>query len=94
MGMDKSWVNTDTDCSFSAPDFHIPGRQLGLEDGAYCRKQTLRGGRQSGVEIIEISNGLLSLRVCPTRGMGIVDGALGAHFLGWRSPVREILPPQ
>jgi hypothetical protein len=46
MGMDKSWVNTD--CSFSAPYFHIPGRQLGLEDGAYCRMQTLRGGRQSG----------------------------------------------
>jgi hypothetical protein len=92
--MERTWIITDTDSSFCAPDFHIPGRQLGFDDNSYCRKLTLRGGRQAGVEIIEISNGLLSLRVCPTRGMGIIDGRFGAHSLGWSSPVREIVHPQ
>jgi hypothetical protein len=92
--MERTWVISDTDASFCAPDFLIPGSQLGLQEGAYCRKVTLAAGRQTGVEIIEISNGVLSLRVCPTRGMGIIDGRLGAHPLGWRSPVREIVHPQ
>jgi hypothetical protein len=92
--MEKTWIITDSDSSFSAADFYISGSQLGLQDNAYCRKVTLAAGRQAGVEIIEISNGLLSLRVCPTRGMGIIDGRFGAHPLGWKSPVREIVHPQ
>ncbi|MBN1837684.1 MAG: DUF4432 family protein [Spirochaetales bacterium] len=92
--MEPTWVITDTDASFRAADFLIPGDKLGLPPGAYCRKLTLRGGRQEGVEVIEISNGTLSLRVCPTRGMGILDGRLGSHALGWSSPVREIVHPQ
>jgi hypothetical protein len=92
--MEKAWIITDTDSSFCAPDFQIQGRQLGLGDGAGCRKVTLRGGRQAGVELIELSNGLVSFRVCPTRGMGLIDGRFGTHFLGWRSPVREIVHPQ
>jgi hypothetical protein len=91
--MERIWIIADTDSSFSASDFHIPGRELGFDDTAYCRKVTLSAGRQAGVEIIEICNGVLSLRVCPTRGMGIIDGRFGAHALGWRSPVREIVHP-
>jgi hypothetical protein len=92
--MEKTWIISDTDSSYCAQDFQIPGSQLGFDDGAYCRKTTLSGGRQAGVQLIEICNGLLSLRVCPTRGMGIIDGRFGSHFLGWRSPVREIVHPQ
>jgi hypothetical protein len=91
--MEKIWIITDTTASFAASDFCIPGREFGWDDAAYCRKMTLSGGRQAGVEIIEISNGLLTLRVCPTRGMGILDGRFGAHPLGWQSPVREIIHP-
>lgn len=92
--MEKNWIITDSTTSFSASDFCIPGREFGFPDEAYCRKVTLHGGRQEGVEILEISNGLLSLRVCPTRGMGIIDGKFGSHFIGWKSPVREIVHPQ
>ena len=92
--MEKIWIITDTNASFSASDFCIPGSEFGFDDAAYCRKMTLSGGRQTGVEIIEISNGLLTLRVCPTRGMGIIDGRFGPHPLGWQSPVREIVHPQ
>jgi hypothetical protein len=92
--MDRTWIIADAASSFVAADFCIPGGQLGLDDAAYCRKMTLSAGRQTGVEIIEISNGVLSLRVCPTRGMGIIDGRFGVHPLGWTSPVREIVHPQ
>jgi len=92
--VERTWIITDSGSSFSTSDFAIPGPELGLGSGAFCRKRTLSGGRQAGVELIEISNGIVSLRVCPTRGMGIIDGSFGPHFLGWRSPVREIVHPQ
>ena len=92
--MERTWIVTDVSSSFSASDFAIPGKELGMGSGAFCRKTTLSGGRQSGVELLEISNGIVGLRVCPTRGMGIIDGRFGSHFLGWHSPVREIVHPQ
>ena len=92
--MERTWIITDSCSSFSASDFAIAGKELGLGGAASCRKRTLSGGRQTGVELIELSNGIVSLRVCPTRGMGIIDGSFGGHFLGWHSPVREIVHPQ
>ncbi len=92
--MEKTWIITDAGSSFSASDFSIPGRELGLDSNALCRKTTLNGGRQAGVELIEISNGVVRLRICPTRGMGIIDGSFRSHFLGWHSPVSEIVHPQ
>ena len=92
--MEPYWVITDSSSSFSASDFMISGSSLGIDKEAYCRKTTLTGGRQNGVEIIEISNGKITLNVCPTRGMGIIDGSCGGKHLGWRSPVSEIVHPQ
>jgi Domain of unknown function (DUF4432) len=92
--VERTWIITDACSSFSASDFTIAGRELGLDSTAFCRKTTLHGGRQTGVELIELSNGIVSLRVCPTRGMGIIDGSFGSRFLGWHSPVRDIVHPQ
>ncbi|MCA9065841.1 MAG: aldose 1-epimerase family protein [Planctomycetaceae bacterium] len=58
------------------------------------RKRTLRGGRQEGVEVITIDTGKLLIHVCPTRGMGILDVAMGDVRLKWDSPVRDIVNPQ
>ena len=92
--MEKSLVITDFKFSFSSSSFDIPGKDLGIGENGYCRKHTLRGGKQEGVEIIEISNGIISLCVCPTRGMGIIDGSFKSHHIGWHSPVEEIVHPQ
>jgi hypothetical protein len=35
----------------------------------------------------------MTIRLCPTRGMGIVDVATGDLRLGWDSPVKEIVHP-
>lgn len=92
--MEKSLLITDYKYSFLSSDFEIPGNDLGVGEKGYCRKRTLHGGKQEGVEIIEISNGVVSLRVCPTRGMGIIDGFFKSYRIGWDSPVKEIVHPQ
>jgi hypothetical protein len=92
--VERTWIITDAGSSFSTSDFAIPAEELGMGGGAFCRKTTLSGGRQSGVELLHISNGIVGLRVCPTRGMGIIDGRFRSHFLGWHSPVRDIVHPQ
>ncbi len=91
--MERTWIVTDSSSSFSSSDFTIAGEELGLGAEAFCAKRTLSGGRQSGVELIELSNGVVTLRICPTRGMGIIDGRFSGRHLGWRSPVREIVHP-
>ena len=36
-------------------------------------KFTLKGGKQHGVDLVEIDNGFLTVVVIPTRGMGILE---------------------
>jgi hypothetical protein len=57
------------------------------------RKQTLHGGKQEGVDVVEIDNGKLRFTVIPTRGMGVLAVTLGDVRLGWDSPVREVVHP-
>lgn len=76
------------DCTFDsrilAPDCPTPWS---------IHMQRLHGGKQEGVDLITIDNGRLRLRVCPTRGMGIIDAEMGPLRLGWDSPVNEIVHP-
>lgn len=58
------------------------------------RKTTLRGGRQEGVDVIEVDNGRIKIRVCPTRGMGLLNVTMGDLELKWDSPVKEVVNPQ
>src|SRR2546426_7551980 len=43
----------------------------------WIRKVALHGGRQEGVEIIEVDNGKLRFTLVPTRGMGVVSVTMG-----------------
>jgi hypothetical protein len=58
------------------------------------KKYTLHGGRQEGVEVIEVDNGRLRFSVVPTRGMGVLKVESGDVRLGWDSPVKEVVHPQ
>jgi hypothetical protein len=53
----------------------------------------LRGGKQEGVNVVEINNGRLSFTVLLTRGLGIWKGKLGDIALGWESPVKDPVHP-
>src|SRR6202023_1747786 len=57
-------------------------------------KRLLTGGRQEGVEVIEVDNGLMKFTVVPTRVFHIWVAKVGDLRLGWDSPVKEIVHPQ
>jgi hypothetical protein len=57
-------------------------------------KETLSGGKQDGVEILEIATGRMRIVVCPTRGMGILRVEGAGVRLGWDSPVKEVVHPK
>jgi len=58
------------------------------------RKQTFRSGLSSGVEIVEIDNGLISVFLIPTRGMGIWKIQHGELRIGWDAPIATPVHPQ
>jgi Domain of unknown function (DUF4432) len=56
-------------------------------------KRRLAGGRQEGVDIIEVDNGALKFTVVPTRGFNVWTAHAADLRLGWDSPVKEIVHP-
>lgn len=68
--------------------------QLPVDAKWSVRKSILRGGKQEGVDLIEVDNGRLRFAVIPTRGMSIYEVVLGDVRLGWNSPVKELVHPR
>jgi peroxiredoxin len=58
------------------------------------KKYVLHGGKQEGVEVIEVNNGKLRFNVVPTRGMSIQKVVMGDLRLGWDSPVKGLVHPK
>ncbi len=58
------------------------------------RKSVLHGGRQEGVEVVEVDNGKLRFTVVPTRGMSVYQVVMGELRLGWDSPVKGLVHPK
>jgi hypothetical protein len=55
--------------------------------------KTLHGGRQEGVQVIDVDNGAMKFTIVPTRGFEIWKASAGTLRLGWDSPVKEIIHP-
>lgn len=73
--------------------------QKKIPGGWSVLRHSLQGGKQEGVDFIELHNGKMMIRVIPTRGMSIYDVLIpetpqGAFRLGWNSPVKEVVHPQ
>lgn len=62
--------------------------------GWSIRKYTLHGGKQEGVDVIEVNNGRMKFVVIPTRGMNVLKVEAGDVRLGWDSPVKEVVHPR
>ncbi|MHC4227778.1 MAG: DUF4432 family protein [Planctomycetota bacterium] len=58
------------------------------------RKYVLHGGRQEGVDVIEVNNGKIRFTVIPTRGMSIHRVLMSDLRLGWDSPVKGLVHPK
>jgi len=91
----REFVLSDAAAGNSLETWSITSAELGLDPAApfMIRKRVLHGGRQEGVELIEVDNGRLSFSVIPTRGMSIYRVSSGDVTLGWDSPVKEIVNP-
>jgi len=55
--------------------------------------RTLHGGRQEGVQVIEVNNGAMTFTIVPTRGFEVWKAQAGKLRLGWDAPVKEIIHP-
>jgi len=58
------------------------------------KEYTLHGGKQEGVDVVEVDNGRLRFVVIPTRGMSVLKVESGDVRLGWDSPVKEVVHPK
>ena len=76
-------------------DFEATAADLpGTGSGWSVRKTTLHGGKQEGVELITVDNGVLEFTVVPVRGMSVLEVRSGDVRLGWDSPVKEVVHPR
>jgi len=84
---------TDLERQIYEESWAMSNEELGLEDDWRIEKCRLYGGLSDSVDIITVDNGMLSFVVVPTRGMGIWKGDYQGLFLGWQSPVKNLVHP-
>lgn len=88
----ERYVLTDTISNQQSSTFEISDSQSGVDWSV--RKKILRGGKQEGVELVTIDNGVLTIVVIPTRGMSVLEVVhKNGIRLGWDSPVKEVVHP-
>jgi len=89
------YILSDASANLNVDSFQLDSLSLPYDSPVRWRveKQTLRGGRQDGVELITIDNGTLRITIIPTRGMNVFDVRLDSIRLGWDSPVKEHVHP-
>ena len=85
----------DTSLNTNPESFYADGELItpACKPKWWLCKYRLSGGTQEGVDIVELHNGRLTIRIVPTRGMNILDVTMGDVRLGWDSPVKEIVHP-
>jgi galactose mutarotase-like enzyme len=92
----KILVLTDTQQQIYVDSCDLGNAQepAGKTGGSLCvRKRRLHGGRQDGVDTIEVDNGALRFVVLPTRGMGLWKAWSGPLEIGWQSPIKGPIHP-
>jgi hypothetical protein len=90
----RNWILTDVATGAYHDEISLGSRDL-PESAPDCTitKRRLRGGKQDGVDLIEVDNGVFRFAVIPTRGMNVWRGWMGDAQLGWRSPVQGPVHP-
>ncbi len=95
--IDDSILLTDAVRNVSVKEWKMSSDDTGIESDQprwSIAKRVLAGGRQEGVEVIDVDNGLMKFTVVPTRGFQVWTASVGDLRLGWDSPVTEIVHPQ
>jgi len=87
-----SKVLIDTAANLATSDWKVSAAEWGGK-GWSVALRTLHGGRQEGVQVIEVNNGAMSFTIVPTRGFEVWKAQAGKLRLGWDAPVKEIIHP-
>jgi len=89
---DHAKVLIDSTNNLATADWHVSSAEWGGSSWRVALR-TLHGGRQEGVQVIEVDNGAMTFTIVPTRGLEIWKANVGKLRLGWDSPVKEIIHP-
>ena len=89
-----SKVLTDAGAGLSTPQWKVTSADWAKSGPAWSVElKTLHGGRQEGVQVIEVDNGAMRFTIVPTRGFELWKAQAGRLRLGWDAPVGEIIHP-
>jgi hypothetical protein len=91
----REFVLSDAETGTRSGDWSVSSTELGLPIDPPFRigKRLLHGGKQEGVELIELDNGRMIITVVPTRGVSLLQARTGDVSLGWTSPVKQVVNP-
>jgi len=90
---EHSKVLIDSAANLATAEWKIGSAQWGGKTAWSVALRTLHGGRQEGVQVIEVNNGAMSFTIVPTRGFEVWKAQAGNLRLGWDSPAKEIIHP-
>ena len=85
-------VLIDSASNLATSDWKVGATEWGGK-GWSVALRTLHGGRQEGVQVIEVNNGAMTFTIVPTRGFEVWRAQAGKLRLGWDAPVKEIIHP-
>lgn len=71
----------------------LTNKDVGIQKTFQIEQKVLKGGKQDGVKVLTINNGVMDVTLVPSRGMDIYKVKSGKITLGWHSPVQQIINP-
>jgi hypothetical protein len=91
----REFTLSDSETGSREESWSICSSDLGISAASpfAVSKRILHGGKQEGVELVEVDNGTMKCSIIPTRGMSMFKVTSGDVTLGWPSPVNEIVNP-
>jgi hypothetical protein len=91
---ENSKVLTDISSNLSTANWKVTSAEWAKGGQAWSVElKTLHGGRQEGVQVIEVDNGAMTFTIVPTRGFEVWKANAGTLRLGWDSPIHDIVHP-
>lgn len=91
----KEFVLTDNEKGIAKGNWSFSSKDLGIKGEKFTIQNTvLKGGKQEGSELLTITSNNLTIKLSPTRGLGILSVVGDGIRMGWDSPVNEVVNPK
>lgn len=91
----KEFVLIDTEKDVAKGNWSISNKDLGINaEKFFIANTVLKGGKQDGSELLTINSNDFTIKLSPTRGLGIISVVGDGIRMGWDSPVDEIVHPK